>query len=447
VKPVAIILFPHDDHCRVFAVGDGASTLRAESVATSSPTDAAPRIADALRTLGRRDEPVLLAVPTAWCLAARISLDGLPRRDRRAMLYRLEEKLPLAAEDVVADFIIDRDGHHALGVAARLDRLRPWVDALESAGVAIASISPAALLAAEAMGGATTADQTLLIDEPVDHVSIVHRTIAGQTAWAVTPATAEDVAMQLQVLEMQIRADGSASGTRTLVCSAGVDPMRLDLAADAQKQKTTAEQNASVSAAYTLRGRRAPAIELRRDALAPSDPLRQVRRPLNAAVAAAAALLLAVAAASLVRGWRYDRAADSFDAQLADEFTRAFPGAAVPPDVRFFVESEHRKLAAGVGSADVPPQMRRSASATMAQVLAAVVKDPKIALDRMTFNDGGFELRGRVESAAAVDELAGRLRATGFDVAPPQSSRDPDGLWSVALQGTVRQAQSVASGG
>src|SRR4051812_7997769 len=125
MKSLSFILFLRDTDCRVAAVSVGGRTGRFKTIATdaTAPADAAPRIASALRTLGRRNEPALLAVPSAWCLAARISLDGLPRGDRRAMTFRLEEKLPVAAEDVVADFIIDRDGRRALGVAVRIDRL------------------------------------------------------------------------------------------------------------------------------------------------------------------------------------------------------------------------------------------------------------------------------------------------------------------------------------
>ena len=51
-------------------------------------------------------ESVLLAIPSAWCLCDPVATTGLPARNRRqAMAYRLEEKLPVAAEEVVADFI------------------------------------------------------------------------------------------------------------------------------------------------------------------------------------------------------------------------------------------------------------------------------------------------------------------------------------------------------
>ena len=56
-------------------------------------------VMDLLGEMGhRKGEAVAVAVGTGWCLAAGIENDGLPRKDRRqAMVYRFEDKLPVAA--------------------------------------------------------------------------------------------------------------------------------------------------------------------------------------------------------------------------------------------------------------------------------------------------------------------------------------------------------------
>src|SRR5438045_1145265 len=102
--------------------------------------------ASELRELGYAGQGVILALPTEWCFVASIQISDLPRHDRGAMIYRLEEKLPMPAEEFVADFA--HDGDSALGVAARTAQIKPLVDVLENAGIAIQSIVPAALLAA-----------------------------------------------------------------------------------------------------------------------------------------------------------------------------------------------------------------------------------------------------------------------------------------------------------
>ena len=126
---------------------------RASSEPIDIPITAADETADAvaaaLKTAGYRFEPVLLAIPSHWCLCASVTTAGLPRKERRrAMIYRLEEKLPLAAEDVVADFLPAAPAcDQNLGVCVQKQTVATLVDALEAKGVAIASICPAALLA------------------------------------------------------------------------------------------------------------------------------------------------------------------------------------------------------------------------------------------------------------------------------------------------------------
>src|SRR5947209_18703807 len=66
---------------------------------------------DSLRSAGYAGQGVVLGVPSGACLCAPILSDDLPSKDRRrAMLYRLEEKIPLPAEEVVADFIPTSEG-------------------------------------------------------------------------------------------------------------------------------------------------------------------------------------------------------------------------------------------------------------------------------------------------------------------------------------------------
>src|SRR5260221_749354 len=98
------ILFPHGRTWQIASVGGGhvafADMLppggaREETVA---PHAIAQRVAEELRRMGYVGQGVLLAVGSDECLAAAIDTAGLPRGDRKAMLYRLEEKLPVAAE-------------------------------------------------------------------------------------------------------------------------------------------------------------------------------------------------------------------------------------------------------------------------------------------------------------------------------------------------------------
>ncbi|MCC7409035.1 MAG: hypothetical protein IT442_13275, partial [Phycisphaeraceae bacterium] len=97
------------------------------------------------------DAPIdaVLALPASWCYSAEVSTEGLPRGNRHTqpLLYRLEEKLPLPAEDVTADFQVH--GAFARGLAVATARLRPLLIALERHNVHVHTIAPTALLAAQ----------------------------------------------------------------------------------------------------------------------------------------------------------------------------------------------------------------------------------------------------------------------------------------------------------
>src|SRR5579871_5717809 len=102
---LAFILFPGAATWRLAVVRDDQAIFESVSIAgLSSPADIASQVSETLRKFRYAGERALIAVPSSWCYAALISTADLPHHDRKAMLFRLEEKLPLPAESVVADF-------------------------------------------------------------------------------------------------------------------------------------------------------------------------------------------------------------------------------------------------------------------------------------------------------------------------------------------------------
>src|SRR5262249_52682051 len=147
------IFFLRAEGCRIAEVkGPQIRWLECAFDRAASPTERAQAISAAAKA-----QQVLLALPATMCLPAPISLEGISPRDRRAMAFRLEEQLPVAAEEFVCDFMVQ--GKSALAVAAIHAPIRQLIDALESEGISVTSIVPTALLAAK------SADGTVLIPE------------------------------------------------------------------------------------------------------------------------------------------------------------------------------------------------------------------------------------------------------------------------------------------
>jgi hypothetical protein len=428
----AITIFPADDVWRIVSAA-AIDDIRVDR--ESSPAQVAAAVAAALQKRGYRAEGVLLALPSPWCLAAVISTADFPRQDRAALAFRLEEKLPLPAEQFTADFIPLPDDK-ALGVCVESDRIVPLVDALESAGVVVQSISPAALLALDATLPPTTARPSLVLwgqgaGGAVNVFAVENRI---PVAWALA-STPEELRLHADLMTLEF-------GDCAILAHA-VPPEFLDvLPGDADRLADNRDllPAAATRAPAVLSGN-APWIDLRRGALAADDALRVIRRPANAALAAAAIFLLALTAVFLYRAHRYDRLARDTETRLAEDFKREFPGWPVPTNVRAVVESERRKLLA-TGSSALPPEAQESALRTLHAVLSKIPPDAanNLTFKTITFNDTSLQLDGQAKTNEAVDVVVNAARATGMDVPPPVLQKAQGNVWSF----TVRASKPLA---
>ena len=387
------ILFLSDDACRIGTTSSG-------SPSTHDVAAGVPSIAAALKQLGHGGSSILLAIPSHWCFAATMpASDDLPRHDRRALLYRLEEQLPIAAEQLVADFMPMSDGG-LLGLAARADLIRPWVESLEQSGISVASIAPTALLAAQHLAASQSSSTLLLETQSQQLLDQITLQDGRLTAWTLVPA-ADDF------------------------------------------NPTDATQAAITTAAHILAGRTTPLAEFRRDALAPRDRMGRHRRALDALLACAAVLLLAVAGSFLVRAHRYDDRARSLESTLSSQFSAAFPQWSVPPDVRAVLASEHRKLLAQT-STSAAGMAGGSALTTLHATLKSLPPDLRLHLTRIDVTDASIEMDGRVRSLESLDTLSKSLRAAGLEPAPPQARKDSSATWSFTLRAARPTALSLA---
>lgn len=403
---------------RIATARGGAREVPAEAAAT--PGEIANALAAELsrQVDGYRGQGVLLALPSEWCLPATIAVADLPAaRDRAALLYRLEEQLPLAAEQFTADFV--RSGESAMAVAVAGERVEPLVEALEHAGILVQSIAPLAMLATQQVAAdLAKPTATVLWEEDGAKLSVIAVRQGAPVAWSLVNAASANEEEQIKLATDLMDLGGTPSG-------------EIDRRDGGALIRSAARLGEAV-----LAGKAAPWFEFRRDAIAAADPMRSLRPALNAALGAAAVLLIVLAVAMLWRGWRYDRLARDYEDQLTARFQEKFPGWAVPANVRAVVESEHRKLAAR-GTGALPPEARHSALRLMRDVLGNVGSDVRFAIDRMTINDTSIEIEGRVKSYEDVGPLVASARSAGLEVPTPQMRKTTDGAWSYAIRGSL----------
>jgi hypothetical protein len=428
------ILFAGDQIWRIASAG-ALDELPVEPEAPAKEIAAA--VAAKLRERHYSGEGVLLALPSTWCLAASISTQELPRHDRAAMRFRLEEKLPLAAEAFTADFV--EHDHAALGVCAMNDRIVPLVEALETAGVVIQSISPAAMLAAQQFrwGGDET---NVLLWREGEFINLFTRMGDAPGRWSLTADNADAVRFELDVLLAELGGPHHVAAI-DLRDSSAVSGVAIEI-----NQELSIQDAVTAIAPDVLSGRLRPWIELRRDALAIADPLRVVRRPINAVLAAAAVLCLVLAAVFFYRSVCYDHLAQSYETQLANQFKAEFPAWPVPPNMRATIESERKKLMLS-GSSALPATVQRSALVLLHDVLSRVRPQADLQMDRLAFNETTAELGGRSRAHDGAEMLVAAARGAGLEVPPPQMEKLADGSWRFTIRATRAAKPSVAAGG
>lgn len=421
------ILFVSDDTPWRLAVVESGRAALADVGADAAPTPAAR--ADAARTAldaaGYRGEPVTLALPSRWCLSAAIAAEGLPRKERRqAMLYRLEERLPLAAEDMAADFLAGPGA--VLGVAVATRDVAPLAVALAERGVAVESVSPAAILALRhALGapgpGAAASDADAVLWAHASGIELFMLSDGKPTRWSAG-GDAEDIRLHLAAEALPRRP--SPPGVWVI----GPLPEFVERMARAGtirivgQSDLNLEEAAALAADGVRAGKVGAWIELRRDALAAADGRSKVARPLVATLAAAIVFLASICAALLWRSAHYQRAARDHVAAQEAVFKDALPGQAVPPNPVSRLASEERRMRAmsgdGPGSEGKPRQA--SALLVLREVLGNLPDDVRFTVSELRLGEGGegrFTLQGQALSHKDADAVAAALRhGAGFEV-------------------------------
>ena len=398
------VLIPGDDGWRLAWPGSGGA------FDVDASADAA---VEALETADR-PRAVVVALPSTWCMAASVETAGLPRRGRRrALLYRLEDRLPTAAEDVAAGFVVGET--HAFGVAVDARRLGDLVTDLEAAGLTVAHAAPAALLATQARPS-PAADVVLWDDYDAVEAVVVRDGIPA--AWLTAGG---GLAAQVRMATLDLDRPPA-------VATHGVSPDLLGdldvVEADGLDFVTAVAEGASRPRPWAdvlpgLPGRMDPAT-------------RRLRRPVVASLLAAALLLAAVTAGALWRASQYRGVVEDAETRQAAAFRAAFPGERLPPIAT--VPRRLRIAASNQTPADADPT---SALDTLGRVLDALPDDRRFRVDRLRIGPRELRLEGEARSLADAGAVAEALRdLDAYAVEPPGTTQREPGRVEFRVVGT-----------
>lgn len=406
-------------------------------------TQRAERAYQALVALGYTGDPVVVAIPSQGCVCCTISTHDLDRKGRRrAMAYRLEEHLPVSAEQFTSDFIESGTGH-ALGACVETERLLIVVQALETHGIAVGPIVPAAVLAAShflKIGGVR--DAQLLMGP--DTVAAIQQT--GLDGFSVSHGRLVRWQWFSGRDDLPSNWDHHPEPSGPLKTFGSVGAV-LGIADPADSEPCTPSHAAVLFAASVLDGKAEPVLNFRRDAIASSRRGLPTCNAFTALAVAMVALLVTVSFVFLWRGRVYEGLTRDAAVRQAVVFESLFEGHRIPGAVLTRLRSERAKFASLSGGDASVGAAVSDAIEKLAEVLASLPADLRFRILELNIGQESIRIEGQARSHGDAEKLTSALRATGsYEVDPPRTQTQPQGEVSFTLMlQTHKPAEPITS--
>jgi len=410
---------------------------------STAPTQRVPAIREKLAELGYQGEALCLGIASKMIHAVPIQPPPrVWRKKRQAMLFLVEEQLPLDAEQLSVEFLPPVGGT-SLALAVETARLRELIQPLEEAGLAIEHIVPTVLLATHGVGAiesnaAGVAYHLVCSNSHVDVLRVARRTTI---AWSSVPKENRALLRQLRAELLASPLNDDASILRS-----GQAPPELWNGLDAQTGLTPAAWDstsilpAAARAAARLSRDDAGLPDFRTGELASDSRDTATRNARRFALTTALLFLLCLLGALLWRTHQLNTRHDELRAQQAAVHAAVFPGLAVPPDIAGRLRSEHQRLAGISGSSGNVPA-RPSALETLRHVMAALPADLRLRIVDLRIGPAEAFIEGQARTHVDAETFAQTLRHAGLDAQPPRSeTRSGEG---VAFSMVVKLAERM----
>ena len=410
------------------------------------PADAARTIADGLRELGYSGEPVVLGLPSHKCLVAQFETQR-KSRDYTGLVFALENRLPISAEEIVADFVHSKESSSTLGLAVELSAIEPILRELEEQDVAVVALCPTACLALQnVLKDLPSAERQLCLwqyDDWVDFFVLQHGRLSD---WFFVPATKEDVLRQLHWATSALTGltedtssgspDSTAEGYQ--IAAFALDETLLSHLAEQPIMHSAWDDlhiRAARQARHVARGRQTAWIDLRHHALAIPGTYGNLRGRSQALVAVALLFLLTLCFAVHWRGNQYWQLADTLQQTERQIYEQVFPGQKIPVGIRSRFESEHARLVALSEQTGEFPKLK-SELETLLALLRGLPDDVPTSWDHIHLESPGrIELEGKITSQDDARAIAQALVEGGFELESPQTKQLPSQLLSLSIVG------------
>ncbi|MEO1524017.1 MAG: type II secretion system protein GspL [Planctomycetota bacterium] len=388
--------------------------------AKTSYRDIATEVREFTKQAGSNARRCVLAIASTECFFVNLPVEEIGgSKDRAAVAFELERFFPLDAEAMVADHTIDRAGKRIAALSIESQRQRDLIEELETHEIDVASVLPASFLMARGLVESNDVPDRfeMILGSGDDFESLLvdtdgiwqWKTLFGETGLRQHLALTTDESCPIVLLE----------------CG----ELQVESSRPVQRSDRTTGRLAVLGADQALSGKWGRWFELRRGALAPSDPLRAVATPLRWLAMTAATCLILI---SLAAGYRGQRISDTI-AKIKDDqraaFKDAFPDRRIPVMLARTIRSEHRRALGARGKGDAI-KLPTPATNVLRRLYAGLenvsASGARFRVTDFSINDGECSLTIRTRNSVDIGAIAKALESIGFAVQPPGSEQiDP----------------------
>lgn len=394
---------------------------------TSEVSKIVATVSDLLENSKSTKSGCVIAPASNSCFFARLNFPAdFNLRDRPALIYELENHLPIDAESMAANFTslpesVSQDQKlpekSLSAIAVEVKDWKPLADTLETKGIPVTNIIPDVALAVTSLHEKHSlsgfSNLILCRENHADMITLADDRILS---WKYTKLEAESLKRHksLDIQECnEVLVVGCTEEQATLIRN-NVGPVRIDT--EPLEMHHLHGANSAVSKPASIE------YNLRRDGLASDDPLRPITKQLSWLAFAIGTLLLVTIAGSWWRSARIEaRTSEILQAQ-STAFKQSFPDTRVPASLLRRVRSEHTRI---MGSRNASKQIEAPGSAAelMGVLLASLPTNTRARISSIDIRNGNMELTFQVQHFVDAGVIAEALSQAGFEVSQPATAQ------------------------
>ncbi len=341
-------------------------------------------------------------------------------RSPQALAYQLEEQLPIAAEEFVADFSLQRS--RAFGVAVKVSLIDQVLFYIKELQLDLRAITPLILLAKEGLCEEQEAiDNGLLLWIEGATANLVEVTEGETTQWRYLPAGVDEFEQtrQLRMLQNEQEPNLFLVGPEKVATSdyvLSIEQTHLSITGSILSY-------AAQQAQRIANGQCEQEINLLSSL---SSSQLELRNPLESSWwflrVAALLLCLSVAVWQSLSLSEHNTLIMKEEQAQRDIYQELYPDKRVPQGIMRRLESEQRRLRGTKGDEKENP-LHADALRPLYQCLASLPEELRFRLLDLRIERETIQLQGEARSHGDADRIAASLRQSGLLVSPPSTTQ------------------------